>query len=232
VKIHPAKQMKPYLLVIISLLCINIGAAQDDSLLIQKRLFQPRIYWDYGQTLMLWQEHSQKHEGGLEWLLFDKLQIIAEAGYIKIKPNNIYKNIDYQSEGQFYRLGMGYLGYLDEVNRLGLGFRIAQSSFKDEGIVYINSETINSPMRDNFKRSDLRSTWMEIVLNSEKQLKLRKRIPASYWNKLFSIGIMMRYKILLKYPSYQPIEVFSIPGYGRLINKRNLGFNLFLKINI
>tara|TARA_B110000027_G_scaffold126442_1_gene144795 strand:+ start:718 stop:1392 length:675 start_codon:yes stop_codon:yes gene_type:complete len=224
--------MKPYLLVIISLLCINRATAQDDSLLIQKRQFQPRIYWDYGQTLMLWQELSQKHEGGLEWLLFDKIQIFAEAGYTKINPNNLYKNIDYQSEGRFYRLGMGYLAYLDEFNRLGLGVRFAQSSFEDQGVVFINSETINSPMRDDFKRADLQATWIEIVLNSEKQLKLRKVVPASYWNRLFSIGIMIRYKMLLDYPSYQPIEVFSIPGYGRLINKKNLGFNLFLKINI
>jgi hypothetical protein len=118
-----------------------MAVAQDDSLLIQKRLFQPRIYWDYGQTLMLWQERSQKYEGGLEWLLFDKVQIFAEAGYTKIKPNNLYKNIDYQSEGRFYRLGLGYLAYLDDVNRLGLGVRFAESSFKDEGVIFINSET-------------------------------------------------------------------------------------------
>jgi hypothetical protein len=223
--------MKSYLLVIISLLCINSAVAQDDSLLIQKRSFQPRIYWDYGQTLMLWQERFQKYEGGLEWLVFDKVQIFAEAGYTKINPNNLYKNIDYQSEGRFYRLGMGYLAYLDEVNRLGLGVRFAESSFKDEGVIFINSETINSPGRDDFERSNLQSTWMEIVLNSEKQLRLKKDVPGSYWNKFFSIGIMIRYKMLLDYPSYQPIEVFSIPGYGRLINKRNLGFNLFLKIN-
>ena len=224
--------MKSYLLVIISLLCINSAVAQEDSLLIQRRSFQPRMYWDYGQTLMLWQERSQKYEGGLEWLLFDKVQIFAEAGYTKINPNNLYKNIDYQSEGRFYRLGIGYLAYLDEVNRLGLGMRYAESSFKDEGVIFINSETINSPMRNNFERSDLQATWMEIVLNSEKQLRLKKDAPASYWNNFFSIGIMIRYKMLLDYPSYQPIEVFSIPGYGRLINKRNLGFNLFLKINI
>ena len=224
--------MKSYLLVIISFLCINTAMAQDDSLLIRKRLFQPRIYWDYGQTLMLWQDRSQKYEGGLEWLLFDKVQIFAEGGHTKINPNNLYKNIDYHSEGRFYRLGMGYLAYLDEVNRLGLGVRFAESSFKDEGIIFINSETINSPLRDDFTRFDLRATWIEIVLNSEKQIKLRKNTPASYFNKLFSIGIMIRYKILLDYPSYQPMEVFSIPGYGRLINKRTLGVNLFLKINI
>jgi len=224
--------MKSYLLVIISFLCIKTAMAQDDSLLIRKRLFQPRIYWDYGQTLMLWQDRSQKYEGGLEWLLFDKVQIFAEGGHTKINPNNLYKNIDYHSEGRFYRLGMGYLAYLDEVNRLGLGVRFAESSFKDEGIIFINSETINSPLRDDFTRFDLRATWIEIVLNSEKQIKLRKNTPASYFNKLFSIGIMIRYKILLDYPSYQPMEVFSIPGYGRLINKRTLGVNLFLKINI
>ena len=224
--------MRLYLLAIISLTCINISAAQDDSLLIQKRKFQSRIYWDYGQTLMLWQENSKKHEGGLEWLLFDKMQIFAETGYMKINSNIIYKNIDYLNEGHFYRLGLGYLGYLDEINRLGLGIGFAQSKFKDEGMIYMNSETINSPLRDNFKRFELEATWVEIVLNSEKQLKPKKNMPESYWNKLFSIGIMIRYKILLDYPVYQPIEVFSIPGYGRLLNKRTLGFNLFLKINI
>ncbi len=224
--------MRLYLLAIISLTCINISAAQDDSLLIQKRKFQSRIYWDYGQTLMLWQVHSKKHEGGLEWLLFDKMQIFAETGYMKINSNIIYKNIDYLNEGHFYRLGLGYLGYLDEINRLGLGIRFAQSKFKDEGMIYMNSETINSPLRDNFKRFELEATWVEIVLNSEKQLKPKKNMPESYWNKLFSIGIMIRYKILLDYPVYQPIEVYSIPGYGRLLNKRTLGFNLFLKINI
>ena len=229
---HYARQMKPYLLAIISLTCININAAQDDSLLIPKRKFQSRIYWDYGQTLMLWQVNSQKHEGGLEWLLFDKLQIFAETGYMEINSNTMYKNIDYLSEGHFYRLGLGYLGYLDEINRIGLGIRFAKSKFKDEGVISINSETINSPMRDNFKRSELGATWIEIVLDSEKQLKLRKKIPESYLNKLFSIGIMIRYKILLDYPVYQPIEVFRIPGYGRLLNKRTLGLNFFLKINI
>ncbi len=224
--------MKPYLLAIISLTYINVSAAQDDSLLIPKRKFQSRIYWDYGQTLMLWQVHSQKHEGGLEWLLFDKMQIFIETGYMNVNSNIIYKNIDYLSEGYFYRLGLGYLGYLDEINRIGLGVRFAQSKFKDEGVIYINSETINSPMRDNFKRSELGATWIEIVLNSEKQLKLRKEVPKSHLNKLFSIGIMIRYKILLDYPVYQPIEVFSVPGYGRLLNKRTLGFNLFLKINL
>ena len=52
-KIHLVGKMKPYLLAIISLTYINVSAAQDDSLLIQKRKFQSRIYWDYGQTLML-----------------------------------------------------------------------------------------------------------------------------------------------------------------------------------
>mgnify|MGYP001174943791 FL=1 len=44
---------------------------------------------------MLWQVHSQKHEGGLEWLLFDKVQIITETGYMNINSNIVYKNIDY-----------------------------------------------------------------------------------------------------------------------------------------
>ena len=85
--------MKPYLLAIISLTYINVSLAQDDSLLIPKRKFQSRIYWDYGQTLMLWQVHSQKHEGGLEWLLFDKMQIFIETGYMNVNSDIIYKNI-------------------------------------------------------------------------------------------------------------------------------------------
>ena len=38
-KIHLVRQMKPYLLAIISLTYINVSAAQDDSLLIQKENF-------------------------------------------------------------------------------------------------------------------------------------------------------------------------------------------------
>ena len=75
----------------------------------------------------------QKHEGGLEWLLFDKMQIFIKFKNMNVNSNIIYKNIDYLSEGYFYRLGLGYLGYLDEINRIGLGVRSPSRNLKMKG---------------------------------------------------------------------------------------------------
>ena len=220
--------------VIINILLIQAVIAQDgDTVVLKRRNFQPRIYWDYGKTLMLWSNQSKKYEGGLELLIIDRIQLIAEAGSMEFIPSNLHKNITYQSKGNFYRIGTGSIAYLDDINRIGLGFRYAKSSFSDMGTTYINSESgFNAPLNIPFERSDLQATWAEFIVNSEKYIKLKKEDPNAAINKRLSLGLMIRYKILLDYPDYEPIGVFNIPGYRRLVNNRVLALNLFVKINL
>ena len=73
--------------------------------------------------------------------------------------------------------------------------------------------------------------WIELVINSEKKITLNKNNPDAKINDLVSLGLMIRYKILLDHPELEPIQVFAIPGYGRTVNPRILAFNLFLKVN-
>ena len=134
--------------VIINILLIQAVIAQDgDTVVLKRRNFQPRIYWDYGKTLMLWSNQSKKYEGGLELLIIDRIQLIAEAGSMEFIQSNLHKNITYQSQGNFYRIGTGSIAYLDDINRIVLVFRYAKSSFSDMGTTYINSESgFNAPL--------------------------------------------------------------------------------------
>ena len=85
--------MRQFLLATISFLLVGSAMAQSEDSIQQRRLIQPRIYWDYGKTLMLWSSESKKHEGGIELLLSDRIQLIGEAGYNQYTPTNVYKKM-------------------------------------------------------------------------------------------------------------------------------------------
>ncbi len=197
-----------------------------------KKLFIPRLYVDYGKVLTLWTDFESKTELGTELLLMEKLQLILEAGIWDLDPNDAFANLDYQVEGQYARVGVGYLGSIDDANKIGLGLRYGQSSFKDQGIITIESQSgLNQDFESSFSRDNLNARWMEITLNSERYIQFNKEIKDAAINRLFSWGILFRYRIMLDYTQFDEIDVYSIPGYGRSFDRSFPALNFFLKIN-
>ena len=191
-----------------------------------------RFQWDYGKNLIAIGGRENKLEGGAELLFLERFQLVAEYGNWSSNPANSFNNVDYTVEGTFYRFGAGYLGWVVPKNRIGLGFRYGKAEFEDRGTISIPSTGFVDDFTTVFDRKNLSASWVELVLDSEKELNLMKSNPESKLNNLVSLGFYFRYKILLSSSSFDDVDVFSIPGYGRSINKRLPSINLFVKFKI
>lgn len=186
------------------------------------------IAFDYLKLHTLLLDESEKWEGAVNLLVLDKVSLIGEYGIAELTPEEAYKNAEYKSEGNYYRIGFDYHMTVVPNNFLMLGLRYARSSFNEN----INYE-IGNPLFENelgeLIREDLSATWYEFVLTSEKKVKkIRKKdIP-----DFLSIGFKFRLKSLQVYDDFPDYEVKNIPGYGRTNAKLNPEFNLYLKFRI
>ena len=82
---------------------------------------------------------------------------------------------------------------------------------------------------EQFERKNLEARWVEMVLTSESKVRLKKSDPEARINQLFSLGFHLRLRVMSSYDRFSPIDVYSVPGYGRTVNNPNLALNLFLK---
>lgn len=184
--------------------------------------------FDYLKLHTLLIDESEKWEGAINFRILDKVSVIGEYGIAELTPEEAYKNSEYKSDGNYYRVGLDYHMTVIPNNFLLLGLRYAQSSFNE----HINYE-IGNPIFENetgeLMRDNLRATWYEFVLTSEKKIrKIRKKeIP-----DFLSIGFKFRLKSLQNYDDFDNFEVKNIPGYGQTNMELNPEFNLFVKFRI
>ncbi|MGM0581119.1 MAG: DUF6048 family protein [Bacteroidota bacterium] len=184
--------------------------------------------FDYLKLHTILIDESEKWEGALNFRILDKVSVIGEYGIAELTPEEAYKNSEYKSEGNYYRIGLDYHMTVIPNNFLLLGLRYAQSSFNE----HINYE-IGNPVFENetgeLNRENLSATWYEFVLTSEKKIrKIRKKdIP-----DFLSIGFKFRLKSLHENDDFDNFEVKNIPGYGRTNMKFNPEFNLYIKFRI
>ncbi len=224
--------MKRLLPVLFSLIAVAVQG-QNDTVEVHRKPFTPRLYWDYGKTALSWSNFETKTEFGLEILLFERIQLIGEGGTATLKPEKAFQNVEYTSQGQYFRIGAGYLANLSAKDRIGIGVRYGISNFEDEGLVSIDFQSdLNDVYTSQFNRKDLNASWYEIVLNSERKVHLNRSNPESILNDIFHIGFLFRYRVLIEYTDQQPIDIYTIPGYGRTLDKRLPAINLFLKVNL
>jgi hypothetical protein len=183
------------------------------------------IAFDYLKLHTLVAQESEKWEAAVNFRIWDKVSVIGEYGIAELTPEDAYKNSDYRSEGNYYRIGFDYHFTVIPNNFLFLGLRYAQSSF-NETILY----EIGNPVFQNeigqLTRSNLNATWFEFVLTSEKKVRkiLKRDIP-----DLLSLGFKFRLKSLQEYDNFADFEVKNIPGYGRTNIALNPEFNLYIK---
>lgn len=225
--------MRLPLFVIFSILTSVNAWSQSDSLANPVRPVSVFAYWDYGKTATVWTDFETKHEAGLELRLLDKFQLIGEVGSGLLKPSDAFQNVIYQVEGTYWRAGVGYLGAIDAGNKIGLGLRYAQGMADDEAFVLIQTTSgISNSYERVVARNGIQSRWMEIVLNSEQQLVPYRKNPDAIINKIFILGINVRYRVMLDYDRQPGIDIYTIPGYGRSTAASTMAVNLFLKFRI
>lgn len=214
---------KQRLLFIFSLILSASCLAQTEEAdsVVYTRTITPSIYLDYGKLFTIPANLETKYEGGLELLYKEKFPLIVEVGQATLSPEGAYSNGTYESQGVYYRIGAGYYSQFKVKNKIGLTVRYASSTFSEDGRISIESPSgLQGTFIQSIERKDLKATWYEVVLYSDQKL-----------SELFSIGLNLRLRILADYDQQAPVDVYSIPGYGRSFDKTIPAANFFLKVS-
>ena len=207
------------LLLIFSLLQLQTLAGQTQDSVARKRFLSPAIYVDYGKLLTIQSKAETKYEGGIEFIIKERLQLIGEFGGATLNPEGAYRNGTYESDGYYFRIGLGYLAQPTPKNRIGLSIRYAMSTFDETGTYVLQSPTaVQSDFVQSIVRRDLSARWGELVLNTDRKI-----------NQLLSIGMHLRFRVLIDYDEQDIIDVYAIPGYGRSFDETIPAANFFLK---
>lgn len=217
--------VKQRLLFIFSLFVSSVSIAQSTAdatgSVTNKRAIIPSFYLDYGKLFTIPTNMETKYEGGLEILLQEKFPLIVEIGQATLTPEGAYANGTYESQGFYYRIGTGYYSQFTPKNKIGLTVRYATSTFSEEGRIFIESPSgSQGNFIQNIERNDLKATWYEVVLYSDRKL-----------SDMFSIGMNLRLRILADYDEQPAVDVYAIPGYGRSFDDTIPAANFFLKVS-
>ena len=180
------------------------------------------IMVDYGKILTLPFKFENRIEGGFQGVFLKKYLVALALGTSTLSARQAYTNGNYQSKGNYFRLGIGYLAPLDAKHDFEIGLRYGNSTF-DEKIEYVleSKSGIQSTFIDRQDRHQLNARWWEIVFYTDKKI-----------NKLFSIGMYINFRFLLDYTSFYPLDVYAIPGYGRSFDKVVPAVNLVMKVKL
>ncbi|MCK9207209.1 MAG: DUF6048 family protein [Salinivirgaceae bacterium] len=147
-----------------------------------------------------------------------------EAGYNKLSHQT--ESINYQSDGNYFRLGLDYniLNYRQRFDRnlFFVGARYGFTAFSQQtSDVFLTNEW--GTVELDFAPEDLSAHWVEAVIG------LRGEIF-----KNFYMGYTIRVKQLLTHTEYGDIAPYWIPGFGKGSRVRTMGmsYSLFYAIPI
>ncbi len=175
------------------------------------------LYLDYGKLITLPFNFEKKGLIGTGLYFGNKIGVFVEGGYGKLIPKEVYHDANYSIQGFYGTAGFNYLYEYNPGTRLSLGAKFAKSQFSDQG-----NFTIQNPLwsdyNGKFQRKNLSAEWAELVFNSE-----------SSWKGNLFLGFMVRFRIMIRYPYFNDIPVYAVPGYGRATDKTTPALNLYVK---
>lgn len=189
------------------------------------------IVLDYGKPIVSLFSDETRYEAGLSLLFLNHYHLMGEYGVADLRPQTAYRNGYYESDGSYYRFGGGYLGQIKNTSKLGLSALYGISNFGHQGAGFLESLSgVQDPFSNRFEVDNLEARWLELVLTSESWIRFNKERPEAKINRLFALGFYFRLRFLISYDSFERNDVYSIPGYGRVVNDPQMAANLFLKI--
>ncbi len=211
--------MKPLLKLIISLiytLSPLLAFSQVDSTGVKRNAFEVQI--NYSKFISYLTNFEEKLEAGAGLLLFDHFRVSFNYGSAKIQPKKAFDNAIYKSEGNYFRLGIEYQGRLRPGFFLSIGVGYAQADFDDHITTIINSNFFEEYIVD---RQSIKANWYSIIVGSE--MKLLRNVH---------LGWKFRLRFLESHDQQFPIDVYTVPGYGRAEDKSIPSVNLYAKYSI
>jgi len=203
----------------------NIFTQRTDSSGINDTLRIPfirriELSFDYSKLVSFALPNENKIEGGLAIVTKPNIGISLEFGYGEKMPEEHFKNADYKVTGLYGRAGISYHAPFNPGTNFIIGAKYGMSNYQDEATYTIES-SLWDPFVDSFKRTDLSARWVEFILGSESKFKGN-----------FYFGFIFRFRALISHDNFSPFEVFSIPGYGRTLDKTIPALNLYIKYMI
>ncbi len=193
-------------------------ASSDSSQLTMQGL---EIGVDTGKILLFASDFEKKVQVSLGYLFKNRLAIYTEGGYGKLTPPGAIENGTYLSEGFYATTGLEYRLHLEGSGSFYPGIAYGISRFDDEVTFSIDSDLFND-FEKRFARTNMEARWIEFILGSEQSIK----------KSLFILGWKFKLRYLLSYPPQHPVDVYTIPGYGRTLDKLAPAVNFYIKYRL
>jgi len=204
----------------------GLGIAQD-SLQTKEKTFTINIVADYGKLVESLFNQQSKWEFGVELQFLPHYRVVSEYGFASLNPANVVNNGSYNSEGNYFRVGLEYIFILNANRYLSTGLMYGNSKFQDRLHVQVLSEFWQNIDLVS-ERKDLSVDWIEWVLTTEGPIFNAIDGPLSkfYW------GVKFRVRFLISDITQPEIDILAIPGYGKTYSNVVPAVNLFLKYRI
>ncbi len=177
------------------------------------------LYVDYGKFIGFIVDFEQKNEIGARLTFGNNVFIGGEYGWGTVTPPDAYENTSYEVSGNYLRLTAGLIKALTPKTNIGLGLAYSNGTYADMGTPEIESpsglfEVENEP----FARENIKATWYEFNILSESRLV-----------RNLYLGLILRFRVMGDYDQQEPLDIFTLPGYGRTFDKTLPAANLFIR---
>lgn len=211
--------MKYWLLFIFSWVAV-VATAQEE---VQQKPISSGlgIRVDYGKLTTLASAFEQKIQVGVDFTLKKGLLLFANGGTATLTPQEAFNNLTYESSGTYLNAGMAYVFKLDGKSILYVGAGYGMGTYDEQGTYEIES-TLFDNFIASYTRNNLSANWVTLNIGTEKQLG----------EGPFRIGTTIDVRILLDYESFEPLDSYTIPGYGRTFDNSVPAVNLYFKYQL
>ncbi|MEQ9298464.1 MAG: DUF6048 family protein [Cyclobacteriaceae bacterium] len=177
------------------------------------------LYVDYGKFIGFIADFEQKNAVGARLTFGNNIYIGGEYGWGTVTPPDAYENTAYEVSGSYMRLMAGLMKSLTPKTNIGFGLAYATGTYEDIGTPMIESPSgLFEVEVEPFARENIKASWYELNLLSESQLA-----------RNLYLGLTIRLRVMGDYDRQEPLDIFTLPGYGRTFDNSLPAANLFIR---
>ncbi|PIB36506.1 hypothetical protein BFP72_14410 [Reichenbachiella sp. 5M10] len=147
---------------------------------------------------------------------FDHFYMAVDWGRSNLNSDG--ENFDYQSSGNFFRVGpqVNFTPYSKIRSSIYFGLMYAHSSFTDEINYFVVGDDWDN-VDLSYENKGMSANWMEAMMG------LNVRIVGPLF-----LGYTVRFKLAKWMSDYEVLQPYEIPGYGQADKSSVFGFNYYI----